>query len=238
MKLFGRDTSSLETLQPDLIFLHIRKTAGTSFVDVLKQVYKTRNVNSLHIEQVGDDDEWRITFNNKRIEADNKLQLGDKVLYGHFPYAAYKRFFSPSEKVPIITWLRRPVKRVRSAYHYASQIYHAELSEKHPRFNILNSLKRDLLEYASIEAHQNQMSKMLAGIELEQLYFVGIVEHFEEDMAYLAKKLGWGNYTIPHVNRTAPRPPLPPFKRKAIKAWNQADEELYERALELRSRRK
>lgn len=45
------------------------------------------------------------------------------------------------------------------------------------------------------------MSKMLYGIVFEELFFVGVVEYFEEDLVYLLVKLGWKGYLVVYSNR-------------------------------------
>lgn len=221
--------------QPELISIHLHKTAGTSFMEILKQVYGDQQVSSLHIDHHGNG-LWRAVQDDEEVPLE-EIVLQRKVIHGHSSVSSLQRFVDLPKGVPIITWLRDPVERVESAYNFASQIYKNELSQSHPRLNILNSLKRNVLEYASVAPNRNWMSRMLDGIELEDLYFVGIVEHFEEDVAYLAEKLGWGNYSIPHINRSANRPVLAPHKREAIKAWNKRDVDLYEKALALRKQR-
>ena len=194
-------------ITPELISVHIPKTAGTSFAEILKEVYGHTNIGSLHIQSVGKSNDLIITYQDKPVK-ETELNLNTMVLHGHFPYRRIPQIIKPSADTPIITWLRHPVERVISAYHYADNIYRKELSETNPRLNILNTLKRNLMEYAFIKGSRNVCTQFLEGAKLEDLYFVGIVEHFEEDLAYLSQLMGWKNYQVPHLNRTSKRPPL------------------------------
>lgn len=224
------------TVDPALISIHIPKTAGTSFAEILKYIYGYQQVGSLHIQKVDKQGTLGITYQDKPCRKDS-FSVKTKVLHGHFHYRRIATAFQPPANTPIITWLRHPVARVVSAYRYADNIYRLELSEAHPRLHILNTLKRNLMEFAQHPGNRNLCSKYLEGVRLEDLHFVGIVEHFEEDLAYLAQLMGWGDYKIPHLNRTKERPPLADFKYDAIRLWNQQDMALYEQALELRKQR-
>ena len=233
MRLFP---SSKNTFELELISIHIPKTAGTSFMEILRDVYGRNGLATLHIQSLGND-KWRAVQNDKPVELED-ISIKGKVVHGHSSYSSFRQLAKLPGTVPIITWLRDPAKRVESAYHFANEIFKNELSESHPRLNILNSMKRNFMEYAASPPNRNVMHQMLEGVALEDLFFVGLVEHFEEDLAYLATKLGWKNFSVPHSNRTPARPPLAPFRREALLAWNQKDVALYEKALELRAKRK
>ena len=224
-------------VSPELISIHIPKTAGTSFAGILKQVYGPENIGTLEIRSQAGAEDPRIIYRDKLISKAD-FAIDSKVLHGHFPGRRIAEIIKPPANTPIITWLRHPVERVVSSFNYADRIYKDELSITNPRFHILNSLKRNLMEFAHAKGSRNVCADYLKGIQLEDLHFVGIVEHFEEDIAYLAKIMGWKNYKVPHLNRTARQEPLADFKNDAISLWNKKDMDLYEYALELRKRRR
>jgi hypothetical protein len=226
----------LITHQLKLISLHVPKTGGTSFATILKDVYGHQRVSPFHINKSGEKGEVKLRVND-HLFTQQTLPAITQVAHGHFKYCYLEERVDLPPTLPIITWLRDPVDRVISAYQYASKIYSQEVSSTHPRLNILNTLKRSLMEYAHGKVNRNLMTAYLEGKSLEDFFFVGILEHFEEDLAYLAKKLGWQNYHIPHLNQTTKRPPLPEFKRDAIRQWNAKDQQLYDLALELRAQR-
>ena len=81
----------------------------------------------------------------------------------------------------------------------------------------------------------------LRGYDLEAFDFVGIQEHFAEDVADLGRILDWPPVEIPVQNRTT-TPEYLQFRRteellQKIRDANQVDVELYEQALERRRAR-
>ncbi len=220
----------------ELVSMHIPKTAGTSFAEILKQVYGHKQVSNFQVQIANHQGDMRVMLDGE-IFTQRSFSPDTKVIHGHFPFQEMEKRIQAKEKIPVITWLRDPVDRVVSAFHYVDRIYKKELSQRDPGLNILNTLKRGLMEYAHAKPNRNRMAYYLKGIPLESLFFVGILEHFEEDLAFLAKRLGWKEYPIPHLNKTQKREPLAAFKYDAIKCWNAQDVELYEQALAMRKER-
>jgi predicted chitinase len=126
------------------------------------------------------------------------------------------------------------VDRVLSNYFYLTQRLQDELQEEQKNLNILSKLKRSLSEYVMYQPHQNRMNQFLAGIELEQLFFVGFTENYNESMERLANLLGWENYEAFYHNKTEKRKfDVSDAEIDLIRRQNQIDIELYEKALEL-----
>lgn len=202
-KLFKSSDKIEETFRPDpdivpeLISIHIPKTAGTSFRNTLKSVYGEKSVIRLDIGLIKH--ELRI---NEVVYSHKFLPEGTKVVHGHFSLPDLYTHLTVSKNVPVITWLRDPVKRVVSNYFYLSKRLHEELDEHGKGINILSKLQRSLREYALYEPHQNRISKFLNGISLRDLYFVGFVEEYDQCLSQLAQKLSWADYTYYRQNRT------------------------------------
>lgn len=214
----------------ELISLHIPKTAGTSFYHMLRQQYGDKNTVRLDVG----------TAKGKRI---NMLPMDEayigkkpKVVHGHFTKADLYDSLPLSEDIPIITWLRDPVERVISNYYYLGKILDGIVNEKSRDVNILSKMQKSLTEYAQLEQCRNRLSKFLDGLQLKDLAFVGIVEHFDEDSARLAKMMGWKNTQALSVNRTGSshKRDVDPELRKLIAEWNSEDIALYQKVLSLR----
>jgi len=97
----------------------------------------------------------------------------------------------------VIVWLRDPVDRVISNYYFfMKRIRQGRAPERQLR-------KKDvtLLEYARKPRKTNKISDFLKGMELEDFFFIGLLERFEEDILELASKMGWTQQiTFPHTN--------------------------------------
>ncbi len=92
-------------------------------------------------------------------------------------------------RVPLqfVTWLREPVERLGSHYHYWKRHYNPENA------GILH--RRVVEEQWSLERFclgpelQNTYCKFLWGMPLERFAFVGITEFYEEDLAYFSQNI-------------------------------------------------
>lgn len=212
----------------DLISIHIPKTAGTSFRNTLRAVYGKRAVARLDIEL----DKPQLRLNGQPY-AKRQLPRSTKVIHGHFSYPLLQEKLElPSERPPIITWLRDPVARVVSNYNYLARRLAEELQEDQKNLNILPKMQRTLLEYAADPLNQNRMSKHLAGLELNDFLFIGRTEEYETGIQRLAQLLHWPQAPIFHHNptTTSPHHPLTKSQYHNILSWNATDAALYENA--------
>ena len=209
--------------------IHIPKTAGTSFRNVLKAVYGERRVARLDISK-----RWGIRVDEKPF---NATALPDEigVVHGHFRYRDLMERFDRASGLKVITWLRDPVNRVISNYRYLSERLDHFMDEKNRGLNILSKMKRSLIEYARCEINRNRMTKFLDGVNLRDLDFVGVVEYLQQDLERLARLLGWSTYPIYHHNSS---PDLAGDIDRSIideiRDLNDQDLRLYEEALMLR----
>lgn len=216
--------------QLDLISLHIPKTAGTSFRSVLKTVYGDR-LTKLDIRN----DQLLV---EDKLFFDSQLPERTKVIHGHFFYPNLQRCIDLSGEVPIITWLRDPVERVISNYYYLSKRMAEELQEEEKGMNIRMKMQRSLLEFAATDFARNRMSRFLEGLTLKDLFFVGLVEHYEEDLALLGRKLSWPRVRGAALNLTGEaKMEVDEATRQQIRALNAEDVALYEQALAWRAKR-
>lgn len=217
----------------ELISLHIPKSAGTSFYKILQGVYGNKYTARV---------DYKPHFNKLLINtrAFNKEEFPDhiKVIHGHIRYKALKEHIVINEDAKVLTWMRNPVERVISDYYYVSGLL-AERYNKDPyNPNILKRMSKTLLEFASSEVERNRMSKFLGEINLEDLYFVGVLEYFKEDLEYLSGMLGWKSYSMAKVNKTKNKVENIPHEiYERIKELNNKDMELYEKALLIRKNR-
>ena len=230
-QLFKRSTPPVRH-KLELISIHIPKTAGTSFRNSLEGVYGKEEVIRLDIGLVRQEVRvWEALY-----DAD-QLPPRTKVVHGHFSYPLLTRHFEIDPSIPVITWLRDPVKRVVSNYLYLAKRLAEELKEEERGLNILKKMQRSLIEYASYEPSQNRMTRFLEGLDLERMAFVGLVESYDEDLAHLATRLDWTDYPVFHYNQTGKNSgDISERELDLIRSLNQEDIRLYERAQELRAK--
>ncbi|QHT70199.1 sulfotransferase family protein [Rhodocytophaga rosea] len=186
----------------NIIFLHIPKTAGTTFKQIIQRNY-ARNV------RFGLDGEEKYMtgqkFRNLSYEERNNI----KLLGGHINFGMHNSF-NDKNNVKYITFLRDPIQREISYYNYVLRIkqhvHHREVIEK----------KMTLEDYITSDMHKmllNSQTKQIVGmqgglqsesvifsgniLELaknninEHFIFSGITEQFDKGIILLYKILNW-----------------------------------------------
>lgn len=172
----------------ELVSLHIPKTAGTSFRNILNLNYGAKSVAQFDII-VENDTVYYQLFGNRMDEP--LVPEDTRVLHGHFEYYRLIDLCPSLSTVPTITWLRHPVKRVISNYTYLNAIFESLIADDSLALSLYPRLKNNLLEFASREYEQNRMTKFCKGLDIQKAFFVGIVENYEKDLIDLGIKLNW-----------------------------------------------
>ncbi|MGK0391626.1 MAG: hypothetical protein ACI94Y_004393, partial [Maribacter sp.] len=203
----------------ELISIHIPKTGGTTFYAILEQIYGEQVSISIKRRHL------------KKGKLQDYLNNKTKVLHGHLYYSEIKKIHF-NTNVKIICWLRDPVERVLSNYRFFIKNLRNPEKSKHPNFYKelylpnKHRINEPLLEYAAKEETQNKMSKFLKGITLEELFFFGFLESFNEDINILCQRMNWIiNPNILHLNHTniTAYPDVPKAEIEQIKEWNTID---------------
>jgi hypothetical protein len=157
------------------------------------------------------------------------------VLQGHFNYSEVSALHKDTG-ARMVVWLREPVERVISNYYFNKRKALEGKRQNNPGLEHMT-----LLEFAERRSKRKSMSHILEGIELKDIFFVGITEHYSEDLAGLASLLGWGSCEEEHRNVNAAfksKFDLPTEdERREIRRLFSKDIELYNEALEMRSER-
>jgi hypothetical protein len=213
----------------ELISIHIPKTAGRSFLAILKSVYGEDNVAHFDWKTFPKRDEAAVS--HFKSELDEKI----KVIHGHLSYKEIiQNGFSSHSK--FITWLRNPVQRVISNYNF----FKKRISKSGDPA-LLKRENETLLEYSHYENGRNRMTKFIAGLQPEKFYYIGIMENFEEDIQELGRMLHWPSFQIPRINvsdiQNGNSQNVTEEEIKIIEELNVQDVELYNRVLDIRSKR-
>jgi hypothetical protein len=214
----------------ELVSIHIPKTAGRSFKAILDSIYDNTKLANFDLKNYPD----------KSVPPVEQFlsQLDDtiNVIHGHFQFNEINTLKNINN-VKIVTWLRDPVERVISNYCFFKK--RISLALNNP--DLQKRKNESLLEYASLDGSRNRMHRFLDGLNLNNIFFIGITESFETDLNFLAKKLNWGPIEIPRINDNSEfksgLPAVTQQEKKIIFDLNQIDIELYRKALEMRNKR-
>jgi|688.fasta_scaffold626808_2 hypothetical protein len=206
----------------EIISVHIDKTAGMLFCDVLKQVYGSSQVHVIWKGQA------TYQFENKLKEP---IPPQTRVIHGAFPVSHYEGRFIDAKR---IIWVRNPIERLISYYFY--------ILGHHLVFP--NGLEEmSLLEFAAPPQICNQMLRMIGS--LEKFYFVGTQEFMLDDLYQLRDLLQWPAFEIKSINTN----PFPNYQEKKkvilgnrqlisqLESLNKEDIKLYQDGLKLRENR-
>lgn len=215
-------------------YLHIPKTAGTSFTAALHSVLEVSPSFDPHF----------------RMEADTARQLDTHtIVSGHLSYSDYIRWFSDRAAFTI---LRDPVDRCLSWYWYCRNVVPDGVnapdvvSAKHlsPKayfaqdrsviFRVVNSQTQQLGGHLCFPDPDEGQVVSRAKAMLEKMIWIGLAESLECDAARLREIPEFA--TLPRIERTnsASRDfEICAAVRQQVEAINQGDIELYEYAKKL-----
>ena len=184
----------------ELVSVHLPKTAGTAFLDILFQVYGKDNIFLDYNDKIGDPlSQFNTDYPNWLKNRDNFIKSINPdalVIHGHFSAVKYDGYFADAKR---IVWLREPISRLISHYFYWVGIPPSQNS----LHKVLLEKNLSLLEFAELPTMQNRMSRIFfRDVDINHFYFIGIQEFFEDDLAKLAVLMDWPRVTMPIVNRT------------------------------------
>ncbi len=222
-----------------VIYLHIPKTAGSTFHTIIEQQYTGEAIYSTYPaanHSFGTLDEF--------MALSDVEKEGIRVLLGHFGFGIDADL--PGSSI-YITILRDPIERM------ISDFYHINRDPNHGLYELVSSGEMDMKAYIS---HLNSINldnaqtRMLAGdwgdrgrepcsaqmLEVakknlaSQFTVVGLTERFDETLLLLRKKLGWRYlfYTRRNVTRNRPaRREISAKEMQILQEHTKFDSQLY-----------
>ena len=189
-----------------LLFLHVPKTAGTTFRGILNRVYNEDQTHELY----GNIPKAIADF--KALPEGQRQQI--TCLRGHVPFGLHVHL---PGNVTYVTFLRDPVERVISHYYYVRRT---------PEHRLHDAIVNDgvtLRGYVDLDGElRNGQSRMIAACpdtsDPDAVYekawnnltsyfpVVGITERFDLSLALMVTKLNWPNvyYRKRNVSRKRP----------------------------------
>ncbi len=231
MRLISGDKNKVGVIE--LISIHIPKTGGRSFHEVLKNVYGESLDKRYEKEHF-----FPKPGKSKKLSGD--LPKGIRGIHGHLTISQVKHIIDAYQP-KLITWVRHPVDRVISNYYY----FMRRIREGDTPVKQRSKINYTLMEYASQPKRRNRMTMILNGMELKDFFFIGIMEQFEEDLKILSKMMDWPlNIEIPHINNSSSFKlnndcatqynDIDDAMRQEVGRLNQLDMQLYKEIIKMR----
>ncbi|CCH49517.1 sulfotransferase family 2 domain-containing protein [Pseudodesulfovibrio piezophilus] len=225
------------TMQQPLFFLHIPKTAGTTFNAILNDNFAPESIFDLYTDT-----------QQERLRQTTYAEIARyKLVRGHVFITDFAEILDGPVRFRPFTFLRDPVERVVSEYFFLKSW------PKSHMYRFLNDNKISLVEYVTSDQPElrmrgrNGMVNSLSGVGLssieegvEKAWFhlcerfvgFGLLERFDESILVLSKVLGLERsfYERHNVRAHGARRSVSTAEEEVIREANQADIILYERA--------
>jgi len=154
-----------------LLAVHIPKTGGMTFKDMLADIFQERFV-WVKGNKVEDHvpDETRTL-----VSAQNKKGDGLTVVYGHY---FLDPFVDSYPDAKLACWIRDPVQRLLSDYYYRER---SGAGMNYGSDEIDN--EENIYSFVSQPHHHNTLSRMIGRSDISKFDFVGSTEEFEKSLA-------------------------------------------------------
>ena len=226
-----------------LIFLHVPKTAGSTFHQILNARYRASKTHNVFGSRYSEESIAEF------MRDGSTKYTGVELLKGHMPFGLHS--YASHSKSRYITILRNPIERVISQYYYIKKnvnnpLYDAvegggmsitDFVESGVAVGMNNGqcrfLNGDLDEYAFNECDEQLLNQVKDNIE-KHFVWVGLTERFDESVLLLADLMKWKKlpfYFRENVSKTRkPARAISDQDIKAIQHYNKYDLELYEYA--------
>ena len=170
----------------EVISIHIPKTAGTAFNNILSEVYEKNCLGDAN-------------YSPKQLVDDNLIHPNTKAIFGHIPARKYYYYLPHLPKAKLVTWLREPIHRLISWYCYCISMPPESFGAG---FQTTVNLNRpSFMDFAKMPEARNAMSRQLQGVNLSDFYFIGFQDSFESDISSLSNMLNWQKPRIKPANK-------------------------------------
>ena len=168
-----------------LIFVHIPKTAGTSFKGLLNKIYSQSETIVIDSSDWYKDAKYAKLSNRNCLPGAQQIKPSTQIKYivGHFNA---DRFIDLYPDAMYITWVRDPIQRLFSNYNYYLRggTYYGQMNDQKRAYDLI-----DLDTYCTHRLNLNTMSQQI-NIPLSRFKFIGIVENYEEEIKRFKKVTG------------------------------------------------
>ena len=218
-----------------IVSLHLPKTAGTSFAATLERHFRTSlmrdyadwPINTPQYERN------RSALQNCLSNAHNDFQ-GIECIHGHFLPLKYLPL-SDRQHITFITWLRNPVERTISHYHFWQRSFNPKNAP--PLHRKMMEEEWSLERFCLGPEVRNLYFQFLYGFPLEYFSFIGITEFYDDDFSFFVDHYLDSTFKPERLNLGKEEVNGYKIKkslRNDIEQYHSKDMDLYQRALEMR----
>lgn len=157
-----------------------------------------------------------------------------RCIHGHFLPMKYL-LLADMRPTVFVAWMRDPIERLVSHYHYWYDAYDPESPDTRPLHRRVVEEEWSLERFCMSPDMRNLYNQFLWGFPLERFDFIGITENYEADLhAFSMEYLGSKLQARVENRRKSPKPrgdELAGQLRRRVEKWHAADMDLYKRAL-------
>jgi len=221
-----------------IVSVHLPKTGGRSFQISLKEYFG----DSIKLD-CGDFLFHKPPYQRNLEAIQKSIVIAEKeypntvkCIHGHFMPLKYL-LLDTKNKLNFITWMRDPIERLYSHYHYWKNTYHPKKKNADMQLRMVEE-KWTIEQFCLSPELKNFYSQFLWGFPFGNFDFIGITEHYEEDLNYfsnrfLNKKLKYRWENKGHIRKYE----INQAFRKKLEEHHKYDMDLYKRALKNRKNR-
>lgn len=179
-------------------FLHIPKTAGTTFRHILYENFDQSEIYPNYYELVIKQRSRYFSWKEFRGQTETLFHNGKKLLIGHFGW----RVITHNKEHPprTLTFLRDPLSRVKSAIFYLQK-----RNRMYSGMSVDEIIDQYILREGSLQARQLGHNPKRDNINqaisnLESIEFIGISERFDQSLQLCNHTFNWELRSIPKRN--------------------------------------
>ncbi len=230
-----------------LFFLHIPKTAGSTFKAIIAKNLKENEILSLNEQDILN----AYQSQDKRLALKNPNSLKPiKLIQGHYNFGFHE--FVNVTDYKYVTFLRDPYSLTISHFFHLlrsdNPVHKKRLQDaetitefaNHSRaYNVQTRILSGVSKYQNFIANeQENFSRALSNLE-NSIEYIGIQESFEESVVAISHLLGWKHNQCAPANMGSNIPrEIPDAAKQGIEKSNQLDRQLYDAAVEKFNRQK